>query len=121
MKARPFLSTAVADRLAKLLGMLGSDHDGEVLNAARMADRVLRETGLTWADVIARPQVLAWREPETLSEAIATALQHPDFLTDWETVFLKSLRRRRRISLKQERLVEDIVAKVRAHVMAEAA
>ena len=30
------LPPAERDRLAKLLGMLGSDHDGEVLNAARL-------------------------------------------------------------------------------------
>jgi hypothetical protein len=40
------------DRIAKLLGMLGSDHDGEVLNAARMADRLVREQGITWFDVL---------------------------------------------------------------------
>lgn len=40
-------------RLTRLLGMLGSDHDGEVVNAARIADRLVRENGLTWDDVIA--------------------------------------------------------------------
>ena len=32
--------------------MTGSDHDGEVLNAARLADRFVRQLGLTWFDVI---------------------------------------------------------------------
>jgi hypothetical protein len=39
-------------RLVRLLGMLGSAHDGEVLNAARMADRFVRERGLTWSQLI---------------------------------------------------------------------
>jgi hypothetical protein len=35
-------------RLAALLGMLGSDHDGEVTNAARAARRLIQHHGLTW-------------------------------------------------------------------------
>jgi hypothetical protein len=42
-----------ADRLCKLLGLLSSNHDGEVLAAARKADGFLRTLGLTWRDVIA--------------------------------------------------------------------
>jgi hypothetical protein len=33
--------------------MVGSNSDGEALNAARIADRLVRENGLTWHDVIA--------------------------------------------------------------------
>jgi len=40
-------------RLARLLGMLGSSHDGVVLNAARLADRHLREHDMTWPQVLA--------------------------------------------------------------------
>lgn len=39
-------------RLIQLLGMMGSDHDGEVLNAARLAQRVLTDHKLQWGDVI---------------------------------------------------------------------
>ena len=39
-------------RLRKLCGMFGSAHDGEIANAARMADRMLREAGLGWGDVL---------------------------------------------------------------------
>lgn len=39
-------------RLIQLLGMLGSEHDGEVLNAARLAQRELGAMGVTWAEVI---------------------------------------------------------------------
>ena len=52
MSARTLLDPSAADRLAKLLGMLGSDHDGEVCNAARLADALVRERGLRWDDVI---------------------------------------------------------------------
>lgn len=47
------LPLADRDRIAKLLGMTGSRHDGEALNAARMADALVRELGLTWTDVLA--------------------------------------------------------------------
>ncbi len=40
-------------KLARVLGMLGSSHDGEVLNAARIAERMVREAGLSWDQVVA--------------------------------------------------------------------
>jgi hypothetical protein len=39
-------------RLAALMGMTDSAHDGEALNAVRMANRLLRQSGRTWADVL---------------------------------------------------------------------
>jgi hypothetical protein len=41
-------------RLVKLLGMLGSAHDGEVLNAARHIDAMVRAGGRDW-DTLLRP------------------------------------------------------------------
>jgi hypothetical protein len=38
--------------LSKLLGMLGSDHDGEVLTAARKAEAERRRLGKTWGDLL---------------------------------------------------------------------
>ena len=49
------LDPRVADRLAKLCGMLGSAHDGERAAAAALADALVREAGLTWRDVIKVP------------------------------------------------------------------
>ena len=40
------------DRLAKLLGMLGSAHDGKALAAARQVERLRAEAGLTWPQII---------------------------------------------------------------------
>jgi len=40
------------ERLARVLGMLGSSHDGEVLNAARLAVRIVKESGSIWEQVI---------------------------------------------------------------------
>jgi hypothetical protein len=41
-----------AERLVKLLGMLGSNHDGERAAAALKANALVREHGLVWSDVI---------------------------------------------------------------------
>lgn len=39
-------------RLIQLLGMIGSSHDGEALNAARLAQRLLGSEGLTWEEAM---------------------------------------------------------------------
>lgn len=39
-------------RLIQFLGMLGSEHDGERANAAKMADTLLRASGLDWKAVV---------------------------------------------------------------------
>jgi hypothetical protein len=41
------------ERLVKLLGMLGSAHDGEVLNAARHIDALVRAGGQDWDKLLA--------------------------------------------------------------------
>jgi len=40
------------ETLVKALGMLGSEHDGEVLAAARMVEKVRRKLGVTWDQII---------------------------------------------------------------------
>src|SRR5436853_169114 len=40
------------ERLAKLLGMLGSCYDGEVVAAARQAERLRADAGLTWPEIL---------------------------------------------------------------------
>lgn len=41
-------------RLGKLIGMLGSEHDGERLNAARLLDRTLKSEGASFGDLSTR-------------------------------------------------------------------
>lgn len=40
------------ERLIQLLGMLGSAHDGEVLNAGRLAQRFISDHKLTWEEIV---------------------------------------------------------------------
>jgi hypothetical protein len=54
------------ERLIKLLGLLGSDHDGEIASAGRMADALIRDAGVTWADVIA---------PDAIQQELVGALR----------------------------------------------
>jgi hypothetical protein len=44
------------ERLAKLLGLLGSDHAGERDAAGLAADRLVRAAGLTWSSIVCIPQ-----------------------------------------------------------------
>jgi hypothetical protein len=57
------LAPDAIDRLIKLLGMLGSAHDGERAAAGLKAHELLRRHGLTWSDIIVvTPPKIGWRE-----------------------------------------------------------
>ena len=110
------LPPAERDRLAKLLGMLGSDHDGEVLNAARLADRLVRDHGITWLDAITAP--LSTDDPlarfAACAEAYTFALTRAPMLTHWEFDFLRNVAGFSKLSHKQldtlRRLVTRAIA-----------
>jgi hypothetical protein len=52
------------ERLAKLLSMTGSGHDGEALTAIRQANRLLRENGKNWAEVLGTVHARAEAAPK---------------------------------------------------------
>jgi hypothetical protein len=127
MMAAAALTPAFADKLVKVLGMLGSDHDGEVAAAGRTAHSMLKAKGLTWSDVIVpagpAPQQQSraprrWRRATSPSDIAALCLQWPEVLTDWETDFCRSLVGRRRISAKQTVVLERLARKVEAFARA---
>jgi hypothetical protein len=115
-------------KLAKVLGMLGSDFDGEIAAAGRRANAMIRSAGLTWDQVIApaaprpepppHPPRRRWRRPVTPSDTAALCLMWGEVLTDWETDFCRSLVGRRRVSPKQAEVLARIVGKVEAFVRA---
>jgi hypothetical protein len=49
---RTILSAGDRERLAKILGMLGSKHEGERASAALMADELRRQYGVQWVDLL---------------------------------------------------------------------
>ncbi len=116
------------DRLAKLLGMVGSDHDGESVSAARHADRLVRQSGMSWREIVADNSPhhplrapVEQTDGDDLDDEIDFCLRNLDRLNDWERRFLISLRDQRSpLSIKQKNKVAAIVDKL-LRVRAEAA
>jgi hypothetical protein len=117
----------VVDRLRKLLGMLGSDHEGERATAGRMANDLLRQHKLTGSDVlggeieVVRPTVRVWHEPYGHREAAVQCLAWPEPLNDWEMEFLRSISGRWRLSGRQAHCLERILVKTRQYARASGA
>lgn len=90
-------------RLAALAGMLGSDHEGERANAARLATLELRRLGLNWAELIARAfRVLEkpireesshYRDERRERATPGRRTSHKDGVNLWEFVRQASLQR----------------------------
>jgi hypothetical protein len=53
--ARSLVTPKVVNHLAKLLGMLGSNHAGERAAAGLKAHEFIRRLGLTWLEVLPFP------------------------------------------------------------------
>lgn len=101
------------DRLVKLLGLLGSDHDGERANAAAAADRLVRAAGLTWRDLILPELPQSVRRP-AVKDALAFVLARQSLLTAWERKFCVSLYTQHSAATdKQAAILAQIVEKCR--------
>ncbi len=102
------LDPNAAERLAKLCGLFGSEHDGERASAAAMADKLLRSHGLTWE------QVISVRSLETTKQSIDFCLDHgADVITAWEWGFLAGIRDwPGSLTAKQRRKLEQLFARV---------
>ncbi len=88
-------------RLRKLLAMLDSNHDGEVLNAARLASTLLRDAGITWADIV--PDTPSVKEADIVDLARLDDLIAAANVTD----ILKMRLRAMRVALRNHRLAES--------------
>jgi hypothetical protein len=118
---RAVLAPKAAERLAKIAGLLGSDHPGEVCNAASAATKILREHGMTWEALVLRQPAMTISmpapqaaEPATWQAAVMACLARMDLLTEWERGFVADLRNRRRISAKQARVLSELFDRIRA-------
>jgi hypothetical protein len=83
-----------AERLVKLLGMLGSNHDGERAAAAFKANELVREHGLVWSDVI-RPND-------------ARAKNQDDQEVDWRTMRGFCAQHPKLLRSREQEFVDDI-------------
>lgn len=92
-------------KLSKLLGLLGSSHDGERAAAALKADQMVRRAGTTWANVLTPNPVRlpppggipGWIEPRDGPHAVSLLLDDPRHracLNTFERDVLTNLRRR---------------------------
>ncbi len=96
------------DKLAKVLGMLGSSHDGEALAAARRANAMIRGASLSWQDLINSPPLVVVEDGDIDDGEMVAACVEADeraIFNPRESEFLRSiasqLRRNRRLSEKQ--------------------
>ncbi len=93
------LPAGAAGWLARILGMLGSAHDGEVVAAGRAAVRLLQLHGVGWSDVLvsaapeppAAPAPSRAAEPVDLAAACAEALASGVLWSKVERDFLTNL------------------------------
>ena len=120
-------SPADRSKLAAVLGLLGSPHQGERDAAALAADRLVRGRGLDWADVLGSVEPPGARRfapppsPPTYYGPVADHLgnlatcgQRPDLLTGWEKAFVAGLAQRRTVSPRQREILAEMAAKVRS-------
>ena len=89
MTGRALLNPQASSHLVKLLGYLGSDHDGEITAAGRKAHAFIRRLGLTWADVIFCP-------PESWWDMTAACAKQAHMLNERERNFIRNIARFRR-------------------------
>lgn len=106
------------EKLAAVLGMLGSDHAGERAAAALIAARIAREAGLTWSELLAgsaeKPATPTRTHPHW-REMLAAARRHPERLSEWERRFIASIGgEQRSLSRKQWAILARLFNKVAA-------
>jgi hypothetical protein len=126
------LTTNERQKLAKLLGLLGSDFAGERDAAGLAASRLVRSAGITWTDVV-QPSVQVCEQsqrhethqrrpddrdfdpvgPDWRRTAAACA-RHPLLLNQWEDTFLSGLSKFPRLSSKQRLVLLKIVVRLKA-------
>jgi hypothetical protein len=102
----------IAPTLGKLIPLLASDHDGEVVATARAIDRVLKSSGRDWHDLAATiclPAPADWRKEARFCASNAKRL------TERELDFIATLARYRgHPTDKQRQWLSDIAARLRA-------
>jgi hypothetical protein len=98
-------------RLVKVLGMLGSRHDGEALNAARSAHAMLAQAKMTWAELL---NVKPGEEPEPLPQEDAPAPKPADRFDDPDyPEMLKILLKSKSMDAKTRKRFNDMEDRVR--------
>ena len=98
------ITTTAAQLVVKLCGLFSSSHDGERASAAAKADAIIREHGMTWADMI--------RPAPAHEVMIRVCMDHEDIFTEWERGFLRGIAGQAELSDKQRAVLDRLYAKV---------
>lgn len=114
----PALSAADADKLTKILGMLGSEHPGERAAAAAKADRLVRAAGATWGDIIRPGPAPRWLPTNSPADLARQCAKFPGVLTTWECQFLAEIAGLQRPPSTKQLLILQKIAE-RARIFAE--
>lgn len=73
------ISLTDLSKLKKMMAMTTSSQEGEQLNAIRMANKILKDNGLTWEDIFSRTvnvaQTIIMEEPVIETEDKSNAIQ----------------------------------------------
>jgi hypothetical protein len=102
-------------RLVKVLGMLGSQHDGEVLAAARLAQYMLGQAKMSWADLLnvkpgEEPEPLPQEESVQAAEAAAKSGKYTD--PDYPQM-VRAVLRSRALNATSRKRLEGIEEQIR--------
>ena len=113
MSMQAKLGQAEREKLAKLLGLLSSEHSGERDAAGLAAQRFLKQRGISWVEVLI-PQPAERRLPEfgTWRATCRRLMERPRDLRAWERTFVADLPNFGRISVKQRYVLTEIAKRV---------
>jgi hypothetical protein len=103
--------SAIAPKLSKMLLMLSSNYDGDVVAAARAITKILQDAGSDWHDLAAILAPAA--HPEVRDDVVQWCLSRRFFLSPRDRGFLEGVAEQRMpLSPKQEKWLRDIVGKL---------
>lgn len=100
--------------ISKLLGLLSSHHDSEVLAAAKKAQALVKAKGATWPEVLGLSTTPAPPAPDHLTEARDLLKRGRGHLTRWEHSFLLGVMSATKLAPKQVESLAAIRTKVDA-------
>ena len=109
------LTASDRSTIAKLLGLVGSNHDAEALAAARKAHELVKARGITWPDLLGLDAL----PPEADHVVVARDLlgKGRGIITRWEAQFLRGILAFKALSDHQRQTLDGIREKVLASAM----
>jgi hypothetical protein len=112
------LMATLNEKIARLIPLLSSDKDGEVVATARAIERTLKARGCDLHDLAARLVNGEMVAPSDRKKHSFEEIRRCPTLTDWEREFIDSIivqsyRSSFRPSEKQEKILERLREKVR--------